>query len=212
MTSQSSKPSTVHLDTEVRRHQIIREARKIVTSQGMASFTIQELANEVGVSEGAIYRHFKSKEEILLVLVQDVERSLLEAISASARPHKGVLSQLKHLLQRHFSASERRLGISFVVIAEAMRFADPQVKEATRQMVKRYLDFIHSILKSGVDTGEIDKSLDPKAAALMFYGMIQATVTHWSVNGRAQPLAQHTESLWSMFKSGLTTRGNSAHR
>ena len=195
---------TVHLDSEVRRHQIIQTARKIVATQGMVFLTMQELAKEVGVSEGAIYRHFKSKDEILLFLIQDIERTLLGAISESARPKDGALDQLKHLLQRHFSSLERRSGVSFMVISEALRFADPQVKQATRQMVEAYLEMINVILKSAVESGEIDEGVDTRAAAVMFFGMIEASVTLWSFNNRAHPLARHSASLWSMFKSGLT--------
>ena len=198
--------STAHLDSEVRRHQIVQTARKIVATHGMTFLTIQELAKEVGVSEGAIYRHFKSKDEILLVLIQDIEHDLLDAISESARPKEGVLDQLRHLFQRHFSSPERRNGVSFVVTAEALRFGDAEVRRATRQMVERYLEVIAVILRSGVEKGEIDKRVDTKAAALMFFGMVQASVTLWSFNNRAHPLAQHSASLWSLFKDGLTPR------
>ena len=119
---------TEHLDSEVRRHQIVHTTRKIVATQGMSSFTIQELAREVGVSEGAIYRHFKSKDEILLALIQDIERTLLETVSDSARPRDGALDQLKHLLQRHFSSLERRSGVSFVVIGRGVEFCRPPGK------------------------------------------------------------------------------------
>ena len=197
---------TVHLDSEVRRHQIVQTARKIVATQGMHFFTIQELAKEVGVSEGAIYRHFKSKDEILLALIHEIEHSLMIAISDSARPNEGALDQLKHLFQLHFSSLERRNGISFVVIAEALRFGEAHLKQATRQMVERYLETIAAILQGGVEAGEIDGKANSKAAALMFFGMIQASVTLWSFSNRAHPLAQHSTSLWAMFKRGLTSQ------
>ena len=195
--------TSTHLDSEVRRHQIVQTVRKIVATQGLASFTIQELAREVGVSEGAIYRHFKSKDEILLALIQDIERNLLKAVSDAARPREGVLGQLRHLLQQHFSTLERRNGLSFVVIAESLCFADAQVKQATTQMVERYLETIVAILKVGAEKGEIDGNVDAKAAAVMFFGMIQASVTLWSLSNRAHPLTQHSSSLWAMFKEGL---------
>ena len=203
---------TVHLDSEVRRHQIVHAARRIVATQGMAFLTIQELAKEVGVSEGAIYRHFKNKDEILLVLIQDIQHTLLDAVSESARPGEGSLDQLEHLLQRHFSFMERRNGISFVVIAEALRFADHEVKQATRQMVERYLEVVDAVLRAGVERGEIDERLDTRAAALMFFGMIQASVTLWSFNNRAHPLAQHSASLLAIFKDGLKPTSHDHNR
>ena len=176
-----------------------------MATHGMISFTIQELAKEVGVSEGAIYRHFKSKDEILLALIQEIERTLLVAVTASERPKEGVLAQLKHLLGRHFSTLERRSGVSFVVISEALTFADPEVKQATRQMVERYLDMLDIVLKAGVERGEVAKTVDTRAAALMFFGMIQASVTLWAFNNRAHPLAQHSTALWGLFEESITT-------
>ncbi len=191
----------------MRRHQIVQTARKIVGTHGMASFTIQELAAEVGVSEGAIYRHFKSKHEILLVLVQDIEWHLLDIIAESARPNEGALSRLEHLFQRHFSASERKYGIPFVIVSEALRFADPEVRHATGEMVERYLDVIASILKEAATAGEADGNTDVKAAALMYFGMLEASVTLWSFDNRAHPLSQHRASMWSVFKNGLAPKG-----
>ena len=198
--------STLHLDSEVRRHQIVQAARLIVATRGMSSLTIQELARDVGVSEGAIYRHFKSKDDILINLIHDIERTLLDAISDSVRPHDGALAQLRHLEQRHFSSSERRKGVAFVIIAEALRFADAEVKQAARQMVERYLESVEVILKTGARKGQIDDNVDTRAAALMFFGMIQASVTLWSFDSRAHPLAQHSTALWTIFKDGLTSQ------
>lgn len=204
--------TTAHLDSEVRKHQIVQSARKIVANHGMSFFTIQELSKEVGVSEGAIYRHFKSKDEILLALMQDIERNLLQAISDSARPKEGSLDQLKHLMDRHFSARGRRNGVSFVVMAEALCFADQQVKHATRQVLEHYLETVSAILSSGRENGEIDETIDPQAAALMFFGMIQSSVTLWSFSNRAHPLTHHSGPLWAVFRDGLQPRSNKRKR
>ena len=200
-----------HLDSDVRRHQIVQNVRKIVATQGMTSFTIQELAKDVGLSEGAIYRHFKSKDDILLALIQDIERNLMDAVSESEQPKDSALDHLRHLLQRHLSSIERRDGVSFVVIGESLRFADHRVNQATRQMVERYLGMIEGILRAGVERSEIDEDVDTEAAAVMFFGMIQASVTLWSFSNRAHPLTQHRTSLWSMFINSLTPRNHKGH-
>ena len=205
--------TTVHLGSGVRRAQIVRAASRIVADQGMASLTIQGLATEVGVSEGAIYRHFKSKDDILLAMVNEIESNLNRVISDSAGSEESALDQLRRLLQRHFSSLERRNAVSFVVIAEAMCFADQRVKQAARQMVEHYLDTIAAILKDGAAKGELDSGVDTKAAALMFFGMIQASVTLWSFSNRAHPLSQHSAALWEMLKEGITQqRGGGARK
>ena len=195
--------TTAHLDSDVRRHQIVQTARRIVASQGIAHLTIHGLAQEVGVSEGAIYRHFKSKDEILLVLIKEIEHNLLEDISESLKPRDTSINQLWHLMQRHFSSPNRN-GVSFVRITEALRFENPQVKQATRQMLENYLDTLANALRAGVRNGEVSAEIDPRAAALMFFGITEASVTLWSFNNRAHPLTQHSAALWTMFRNALT--------
>jgi AcrR family transcriptional regulator len=202
--------TTVHLGSGVRKTQIVQTARRIVADQGMASLTINGLAAAVGVSEGAIYRHFKSKDDILLALVSEIESNLVRIISDSARSEESSLDHLRRLLKRHFSSLERRNAVSFVVIAEAMCFADDRVKQAARQMVERYLETIAAILKEGAAKGEVDPGVDVKAAAIMFFGMVQASVTLWSFSNRAHPLSQHSAALWGMLKEGVIRQDRGA--
>ena len=202
--------TTVHLGSGVRKTQIVQTARRIVADQGMASLTINGLAAAVGVSEGAIYRHFKSKDDILLALVSEIESNLVRIISDSARSEESSLDHLRRLLKRHFSSLERRNAVSFVVIAEAMCFADDRVKQAARQMVERYLETIAAILKEGAAKGEVDPGVDVKAAAIMFFGMVQASVTLWAFSNRAHPLSQHSAALWGMLKEGITRQDRGA--
>ncbi|MEE9248672.1 MAG: helix-turn-helix domain-containing protein, partial [Dehalococcoidia bacterium] len=69
-----------HKPTEVRRHEIIEATQKIILTRGMGHLTVEAIAQEVALTEGAIYRHFTSKQEVLLFLLDDVERTLFEKL------------------------------------------------------------------------------------------------------------------------------------
>ena len=60
-----------------RREQIVNAARKLVIKCGSENVTVRRIAQEVGVSEAAIYRHFKSKRDILYLLVESIEINLI---------------------------------------------------------------------------------------------------------------------------------------
>ena len=64
--------------TTVRRKQIIDTARKLIIKKGSENLTIRGIAQEMGFTESAIYRHFRSKLEILSLLVNDILDSLLD--------------------------------------------------------------------------------------------------------------------------------------
>ncbi len=64
-------------NTQVRRKQIVAAARKLIVKYGSEHITVRRIAKEIGVSEGAIYRHFKSKTDVLSLMVDDIEETLI---------------------------------------------------------------------------------------------------------------------------------------
>ena len=200
------------LDHQNRQQQIINAARDLIASGGIDALTVRGIASLVGVTEAAIYRHVASKEEVLLLLIQEVEESLFQAISDATRSDRHALEQLEHMLELHVSYIELRQGISFVVIAEAAQFAEPRVRAAGRRLVEKYLALVSEIICQGVERDEIARTVSPSAAAMIFFGMIQAAVTRWLFDPSSHPLCENTTSLWQLFRTALEFSGEENHR
>ena len=194
------------VDHTTRQHQIAAAARDIINGGGLASLTIQELAAHVGVTEAALYRHVRSKDEILLLLVDEIRESLFQAISEATRTDRNALEKLEHMLQLHLSYVEERRGVSFVIISEALRFGEPRVKTAARRLVDDYVELVGSIISEGKSAGDIAHSVDPEGAAVMFFGMVEASVTRWLFDESLHPLAEKGSVLWGLFESAVRTR------
>ncbi|MGA0274512.1 MAG: TetR/AcrR family transcriptional regulator [Dehalococcoidia bacterium] len=191
------------LDHETRQHQIIEAARELIASGGVDALTIRGIASKVGVTEAAIYRHVASKEEVLLLLIQEVEESLFQAISRATRSDRHALDRLEHMLQLHVSYVELRQGISFVVIAQAAQFEEPRVRSAGKRLVEKYLSLVSETISQGIERDEIDRTVSPSAAAMIFFGMIQSAVTRWLFDPSAHPLSENAVSLWALFRTSL---------
>ena len=84
-----------------RQTEIIEAAGKILTSSGVSGLTIKNLAKEMGFSESAIYRHFKSKEEIIVAmlnyLADDIDKRLTD-LNKPVEPDE----QFKSLFREQF--------------------------------------------------------------------------------------------------------------
>jgi hypothetical protein len=91
--------------TLLRRTQIIETLRKMIIKYGSEHVTVRKLTQEIGVSEGAIYRHFKSKREILLFLINDIEEDLVGGIE-KACPSKNPLGFLREFSRNILSLIE----------------------------------------------------------------------------------------------------------
>ena len=202
----------IRLDHQTRQQQIINAARDLIASGGIDALTVRGIASLVGVTEAALYRHVASKEEVLLLLIQEVEQSLFQAISDATQSDRHALEQLEHMLELHVSYVELRQGISFVVIAEAAQFEEPRVRAAGRRLVEKYLALVSEIICQGVERDEIARTVSPGAAAMIFFGMIQAAVTRWLFDPSSHPLSENAASLWQLFRTALEFSDEDNHR
>ncbi|MDP6495291.1 MAG: TetR/AcrR family transcriptional regulator [Dehalococcoidia bacterium] len=194
-------------NTLVRRHQIIEAAKNLITSKGMESVTIDAIAEEVGLTEGAIYRHFSSKHQILTLLIDDIEMSLMETVSNAKAEGAPALESLGRILEAHLSDVEDRRAVSFIVIAEAMGFDGIGLSPRVSLMLTHYLDFIRNVFEEGIEDGSIRPSVNPGAATTAFFGLIQSTATLWALNEYSSPLAEWRAQMWDIFRKGIAAKG-----
>ncbi len=201
--SEFAMASSTHLDHETRLNQILTAARELIASGGVTALTVRAIARKVGVTEAAIYRHVESKEQVLVMLLEDVRQSVLGTIEQHTAPDTTALGKLEHVLTHHLSVIESRRGISFVVIAEAAQFQEPSVREAGKRLVEDYLLTVEGFIREGIEAGEVDDAINPGAAATMFFGIIQASVTRWLFDSTAHPLTENVLSLWRQYRASL---------
>ncbi len=195
--------SSTHLNHETRLNQILTAARELIASGGVTALTVRAIARKVGVTEAAIYRHVESKDQVLVMLLEDVRQSVLGTIEERTAPYSSALDKLEHVLQHHLSFIESRRGISFVVIAEAAQFQETSVRAAGEKLVEDYLSTVEKFIQEGIESGEVEPSIHPSSAATMFFGIIQASVTRWLFDSSAHPLTENVLSLWRLYRSSL---------
>jgi len=198
----------VRSSTEERRRQIIDVARKIIATRGMEALSIRELAKEVGISEAAIYRHFPSKKDILLLLIDDIETTLLDTVEQAASEKSEPLESLENVLKAHLSYVEQRRGVSLIVISETLRLADKSLGKRMFEVVNRFLSRIEELLAQGVKSGQISQEIDLGTAALTIFAIIHTTVTLWALSNSGFSLAKRHKPLWDSYLASIAARGD----
>ena len=188
--------------TSVRRREIIEAARVVITDHGMQALTIGSLARAVGVSEGAIYRHFRSKKQILAGLIEDIDRRLTRRIDLIDGDPDAGLKRLEQVLKDN-AAPSTVTGVSFMVIAEVLMNGDEDLRILMQAVIDRHLEMIEAQLSVGVQKREVRTDIDLKAASLQFYGLIQAVNTLNHFGDEDTPIGDST-SLWHIFNHGVS--------
>lgn len=189
-------------NTILRRKQIVAALRKIIIKYGSKNVTVKKLAEEIGVSGGAIYRHFKNKKEILLFLVNDLQENLIGDMER-AYPLRNPLELLEKISRNLLSSIEQRKGASFLVIAEIISLGDQELSGKISGVLKSFLGEIKRLIFEGIEAGEIRKDLDVDMAATAYFGMLQGLATIRSLGGVFPKLEIQNESMWKFFLEAI---------
>jgi len=190
-------------NTTVRKQQILDAARKLIMRSGSEHVTIKNMAKEVGISDSAIYRHFKSKTEILSFLADSVVDGLIQDIEMARRVSFTSMNIIDEILRTHLSKIKQKRGLSFLVLAEIISFGDESLNKKVSDNIHSYVDRLRVVLSDGVRAGVVRQDIDLEAAALLLFGMIQGLVNIWALNAYKFDLVKRYSDLWAVCKKSL---------
>ena len=192
--------------TTIRKKQIMDAARKLIVRSGSEHVTVRNMAKEVGITEAAIYRHFKSKKEILSFLADSVADGLLHDIDMARNVGFTSLEIIDEILRTHLSGIEQKRGMSFLVLAEVISFGDKSLNKKVSDNIRIYVDRLKILLSDVVRAELIRKDIDLEAAASLLFGMIQGLVYRWALSGYKFDLTEKYSDQWKVYKKCLTLR------
>lgn len=157
--------------SEVRQAELTDAALHIIATRGIAALSTRSLAAQVGLSTGAIFRHFTSLEALLDAVVARVE-AVLDATYPDATLPAG--ERLARFLEARSTAVGSQLGILRLVLSEQFLLALPKAG-STRLAgaVERTRAFVLECLRQGQDTGELRADLPAETLAPIVMGTIQ---------------------------------------
>jgi AcrR family transcriptional regulator len=189
--------------TILRQKEIVLAARKLIVKYGSEHVTVKKMADEIGVSEAAIYKHFKSKKDVLSFLIDDIDLILTEDIERNYPTDLDSIEILKRIILEHISGVSQRRGVAFQVIAEIVSLGDKSLNKKVSKVINDYIERIRLILAEGVKSGIIRPDLDTSAAAKLFFGMTQGLVNIWALDQYKTNLEEEYKPLWNVFLQAI---------
>jgi AcrR family transcriptional regulator len=190
-------------NTRVRQKQIVSAAKKLIVKNGSEYVTVRRIAKEIGVSEGAIYRHFVSKKEILSFILDDVECTLSFTVNKNDFNNHDELTALENLLRSQLSAIQRKRGVTFQIIAEIISLGDKDLSSKAYEIINSYIILIKDTLTEGVKSKAIKPNIDLGAVSMLLFGLVQGLVTMWTLSRFSIDLEQKFDCIWEFLRDSI---------
>jgi len=184
-----------------RKEQIVNAARKLVIKYGSENVTVRRIAEEVGFSEAAIYRHFKSKKDILYLLVEIIESNLISDLESRVHARGG---RLENILINHLSDLEKKKGISFQVIAEIISLGDKRLNRRIYETIEKYIAKLKEVLTDEIAEGKLRSDIDVDAAAIILFSVAQGLSNIWTLSNYNFKPREKFDPILHILRKGLT--------
>jgi AcrR family transcriptional regulator len=191
------------LDTEVRRQQIAEAALALVAGQGLKRLSVAAVARQVGLVPSGIYRHFKSKDEILSAVLDRIEQRLLANVHAAREEHDDPLDCLRDVLMRHIRFIREGRAIPRIIFSDDVHAGNPQRKQRVFQIFTRYTGQVAEIVRRGQRQGRIRRNLDVQTVTMMLFGIIVPAGILWHLTEGRFDVTHHAQRAWQILRGAI---------
>jgi AcrR family transcriptional regulator len=158
-----------------RADEILSAATRMFARRGVTAATMQDVADEAGISVGLIYRYYPSKEQLVRAVldrIRDSTRALFTQAAVETHSPSDMLAGAGRLLGERFRGAHTREETILVleaVLADARRSED--LVAGRRQLREAYIFLTERLFRQAQTAGALDPGIDPEALALLFVSL-----------------------------------------
>jgi AcrR family transcriptional regulator len=191
------------LPTEERQAEIVAAALRLAREVSPALITTSDIAAAVGVTQGAVFKHFPTKDAIWLAAMAWVRERLLAALEAAAQAEPSPLGALAAVFRAHVAFVVAHPGVPRLIFHELQRPADSPVKQEVRALLQRYRRLLLGLFDAAVQQGQAPATLDKDAAATLFVGIVQGLVMQSMLSGKRAATKAEAERVFALYLRGI---------
>lgn len=179
-----------------RQIEIIEAATKRIDKYGIQELTIKTLAADLGLSEAALYRHFKSKNEILLGLLTYFILEMNERITSIVANNENHPSELlKQIFTSQLSSFIKKPSVVSVIFSEGIFQFNKELSQKVSSMMELMQKNILSLITKGQSEGVYAKVLGPDTITTIIMGSMRMVVLKWKLSGNKSDLLNDGKSV-----------------
>jgi AcrR family transcriptional regulator len=194
------------LTTDERQREIVATVLALARERGPEAITTQAIADRMGVTQGALFRHFPDKEAIWLAVFAWVREALGTVFATAVEKANSPLAKLEAAFHAHVAFVAANPGVPRIVFHELQYPGDSPVRAAVRAMVVAYRRRLARLFTQAKAAGELPANLDAALAPVLFLGAIQGLVMQSALVGDEVGMTKRARQLFPLLLHGYQGR------
>jgi len=159
------RTTTKRLNAADRRQQLLRVAKRLFAQYGYKMTTTANIAKAANVTEPILYRHFKSKKNLFIEVIDEIRRETLDQWRQMASEHDDPLKALQ-CIAASFETARQTHELEYRVAHRALaEVNDREIAAVLREFYGDEADCFADIIRKGQETGQFRRDVDARIAA-----------------------------------------------
>ncbi|MCB5259486.1 MAG: TetR/AcrR family transcriptional regulator [Candidatus Cloacimonetes bacterium] len=183
------------MDITKRQMEIVKAAIQVIAQQGYEKLTTKKLAQSIGVTDAALYRHFESKKELIRMVLCYFEQVSCEVIQRINSLQISPLEKVSRFVLDRYEIFENDPDLAMVMFSEELFKNDPSFEENLLSIMHIHRDEVMGYIMQGQRIGQIRENLNPMHLFRMIVGSMRLLVTQWNMSRHAFDLKAEGKSL-----------------
>jgi AcrR family transcriptional regulator len=198
-------------EKNVRKGIILKSARKLFFEKGFKSVTVESIAKKAELSKGAVYLHFKSKDEIYTqILLEDIDKfhKRVSGLFGNGSSASVILFRLSDIYVDFFLKDKElfRILMTFMLNANHRNMPE-EIENHIIRTTNKTIDIIENILKYGIETHEFPPTINLRQNRNAIWGLLNGIISLYLFTGaesRREDLIRSTiQTSLEIFIRGL---------
>ncbi|MBE0577154.1 MAG: TetR family transcriptional regulator [Desulfuromonadales bacterium] len=192
-----------HLPAEERRAVTVETVVELAAEQNPSDITTAAIAQRMGLTQGALFRHFPTKDAILQAVMEWVAERLLVRVDQAKDSTSSPLAALEAVFMAHIEFVAEHPGVPRMLFGELQRAEETAPKKLVQTLIRRYGERLRQILEDGKRQEELDPAIDVEAASLLFIGTIQGLVMQSLLAGDVDSIRRDAPRVFALYSRSI---------
>ncbi len=188
---------------EERRAITVETVVELAAEQNPSTITTSAIAERMGLTQGALFRHFPNKDAIIQAVMKWVASRLLSRVDKAAKAAPSPLAALEAMFMAHIEFVARHPGVPRMLFGELQNAEDTEPKRMVQTLINRYGERLHRLIEEGKACEELDANLDTEASSTLFIGTIQGLIMQSLLAGDVSRIRHDAPRVFAIYRRGI---------
>jgi AcrR family transcriptional regulator len=188
-------------DLSDRQNEIIQTAINLIGDGGIQALTIKNLSSEIGIAESAIYRHFKSRTDILSTLIDFLSDIIITHYNNAYNQKAGSFRKIKNMISGQLKLFAENPPYAIVILSDGLYKNEKTLHDKIFHIMQNAKSTFIKIIEEGKKAGDIRTDISSDQIAFVIMGSVRLTVNQWSMSGFSFDLRKRGNIMFDTIKT-----------